>query len=169
MSQPTPPAVSRVIRAWTDPGPARVLHNQARRVLHRQWPALAQALDALAITELSERQPELAEAPGPLAELPHTVLWYLTEDDVQQWSLRESHRAKPGLPELTPEAAGLHVGKSYVARLSLSHSPGQVAIKYFITVAGDGFAVVNRMDADESSAAQNVLARIAENWRQAGG
>ena len=41
-------AASRVLRAWCEPGPERLVHLAAQTELRRSWPALAGALDELA-------------------------------------------------------------------------------------------------------------------------
>jgi hypothetical protein len=42
------PEVRRVIAAWTSPGPVPEYHAQWVERLRREWPTLANALDALA-------------------------------------------------------------------------------------------------------------------------
>ena len=38
----------RILNAWTEPGPRPAIHLEAQRKLRKEWPALANALDALA-------------------------------------------------------------------------------------------------------------------------
>jgi hypothetical protein len=49
------PKVQRVIDAWKIPGPVPAMHAEAQRRLRREWPALAQAIEALAAERVKPR------------------------------------------------------------------------------------------------------------------
>jgi len=46
--RPVPPElIERLIRAWNDAGPFPKYHQEAKRNLRIEWPALAEAIDAI--------------------------------------------------------------------------------------------------------------------------
>jgi hypothetical protein len=156
-----PPHVARVIRAWTDPGPMPILHHSARRALLRDWPALGRALDELAITELGARQPELAEAPGPLARLPHSVMWWPSRD----YAHAPTTEGRPG-------RVAIHGGQPYVARLQLTyHTDGAPIIVYTIEMHQYVLEVVRAggFGSTPEAAVRDALGLIARNWKQHAG